>query len=199
MTTWGPAEILRDFNAYDSKRTEDSNVVAEDGALSLYTREVAGKGWRGASLVLETPITYGHVAVEVRSDPAPWTKALLLMIYPPPKGPSWPPEVDFMELGGDKNWDRHKTTATVHYDPANLMIHCAKRIDMTQWRTVEMYWGPDLFEFYVDDQIVGKRFPNPGVTTPLKLHMTYWPTHKAITDPWPVAPSRMQIGSVTVE
>lgn len=196
--TYGP-DLPQGWNAYSSLRTNSSNVVAEDGQTSLWTRQVNGV-WRGASLVFEQEQLYGRFSVDCRADQGKWTKALLMLIYP---AAYWPPEVDFLEMGGDANWDRHKIALTAHYDSDNKMIHRAFTVDMTRQAVVSCEWDSQQMVFEVvrpdgsehQQQVIA----NPGIYAPLKLHMTYWPTHKKPTDPWPVAPSRMQVRSVTIE
>ena len=185
------------WNTYDSKRVCRSNVVAEDEAVSLWTRPY-GQEWRGGSLIWPEPFTYGSVTVVMRADKGRWTKALL-MLWP---AYEWPPEIDFLEMGGALNWDRHKIAVTAHYDQDNKMIHRSITADMTQWATVSVSWTPELIIVSHEDED-GPATPvvmvNPGIDNPMKVHMTYWPTHKAASDPWPVASSRMQVRWVSIE
>lgn len=180
---------------YDSKRIRASNVVAEDNAVSLKTRPY-GTEWRGASLVWPTAFTYGDVTVTMRSDKGRNTKALLMLW---PEG-AWPPEIDFLEMGGLNNWDRQKIALTAHYDPDNKMIHRSIIADMTTWSTVEVIWSPTQITF--SDSRAGSTtvttIPNPGIDVPMKVQLAYWPTHKQAGDPWPTSASRMQVSQVTI-
>lgn len=187
--------VPADWMTYNSQRIRASNVVAEDNATSLWTRPY-GTEWRGASLVWDTPFTYGSVSVDLRVDAAHNTKALLMLW---PVG-AWPPEVDFLEMGGLDNWDRHKIALTAHYDPDNKMIHRSITTDMTQWSTVSVDWTPSTITFtdLRSGVTTTQAIANPGIGVAMKVQLVYWPTHKLDGDPWPWASSRMQVRSVTI-
>lgn len=193
---------LDEFKSDSTDRADPANVELSDGVIGLWTRPDATGAWQGASVYLPTPFTYGKAIIRVRVDPARWTKALLMLL---PDDGVWPPEVDFMELGGDENWNREYNACTVHYGEHNSRMHRTYLADLRQWQRIAVEWTPTTFSFLLDGQLqpslwghLTTSVPNPGVDKPMKLHMTYWPTHKESPDPWPDVPSRMQVSHVLV-
>ncbi len=195
-------EVFELWNPADDKRNSPQNIEVNEGIMSLWTRVVDGE-WQGASIVWPHARTYGRFVARVKVDVAKYTKALLLLW---PEG-DWPPEIDFMELGGTENYDRQKNTMAVHFgfEPFHPVVHRSYAADMTQWHTVAVNWRRDYITFTLDGKVMqnvwGKtdtRVVNPGVHVPMKFHLTYWPHHNDDSDPWPLTESRMQVEWVKV-
>ena len=200
-----------DWNPIGTLRTAESNAVIEEGALSLWSREYTGtqKGdpWRGGSVVLELPRTYGKYAVDLRVDPGANTKALAMLIFPS-AGYDEDQEIDFLEQGGNLNADRHMIACSAHYGTDEMVRRTLPEkggdpLTTTEWCTVVCNWQPFQITYvwrplgdYTKQQSI--QIPNPGVFQPLKLHLTHWPHYSKTGGPWPEAPSRMQVKEVRI-
>jgi len=194
-----------DWNPTGTLRTAEANAVIEEGALSLYSRQYTGtrKGdpWRGADVVLESPRTSGKYAVDLRVDPGVNTKALLMLIYPAANY-AVDQEIDFLEQGGNLNWDRHFIACTAHFG-IDEQVRRTLQVSTTDWSTVVCNWQPDTISYTwrpLGDwsQQVTVSIPNPGVVSPLKVHLAHWPQYSREGGPWPLAPTRMQVKEVRI-
>lgn len=199
-------EVPSEWNVQDrGDRVQGDNVYVDAEGLSIYTQpspDPADDRWYGGSVVLEIPRTYGRFEVNVRVDAARFTKALALMWDPT----EWPPEIDFMELG-DTNWERQYNACTAHWAPQNFMIHRSYRVNLADmFQSVGLTWRERAIKFRLNGQVqpnmwgkdIRTEFDNPGIHEQMKLHLTYWPTHKLPSDPWPMAASRMVVRNVRV-
>jgi hypothetical protein len=66
----------------------------------------------------------------------------------------WPPEIDFMEMGGQGAQGlRQQNTQSLHYDVDNKMIHSNEFADFTQWHTIGVQWGPGFLRYLLDGQV----------------------------------------------
>lgn len=193
--------------AYD-KRNRPSNVeVRDDNRLHLSTRQDENGNWFGGSVVLEVPYTFGRFVIRVKLQAAKATKGLG-MLWPASK--VWPEdgEIDLLEIGGDDAWERQTVACNIHYgsEPKHPIIHKKYEEDMTAFHNVACAWRPTTFAFMCDGEVMpnilwggGKTLaPNPGLVTPHKLHLTYWPHHNSDDDPWPTVESEMVVDRVRI-
>ncbi len=143
-------------NAKTPKAHLAANVVVHDGMVSLETKYDSALGrWTTAGMCLcqnkSLRQTYGEWEMHARVSAGDSRAVALLW---PTSG--WPPEVDFMEMGGeDAQGSRQLNTMTVHYGPRsqNNMIHSSESGDFTQWHTIGVQWSPGVIRYLLDGQV----------------------------------------------
>lgn len=164
------------WNFYSSDRTKAANAFIQDGHLQLACRQVDGK-WFGASGVLEKPQLYGRFVIKVRCEPGHGVKMLALLW---PADGSWPPEIDFLEMG-DLWWERQHNAQSIHYGPVEQgghhpIIHSGYERDMTRWHEVEVEWRHERVVYRLDGQTM-REITDPHISDqPMKLHLSCKPT-----------------------
>ena len=126
-----------------------SHVVVGGGLLELNTYRDPSfhDEWvTGGVCHCGLPRTYGAYFVRSRlTGPGPTSVELLW-----PVG-SWPPEVDFSETYGAVN----SSMATTHFTSANREIHQIVSVNMTQWHTWGVIWGPGWLDYTLDGHVWG--------------------------------------------
>jgi len=143
-----------------------SHAVVGGGMLSLNAwRDPAyGGEWvTGGVCQCSAPVTYGAFFVRSRlTGPGPTQVEILWPVS------GWPPEIDFTETVGGVS----STMATLHYTAANLEIHNALNINMTQWHTFGVVWTPTSVTYVVDGRAWGSvRVAAAIPSQPLTLHL----------------------------
>lgn len=124
-----------------------SNTFVKNGVLTLRTTKINGE-WHGAGVSNSRSFkqTYGKFLIRARVDPGYGTRATALLW---PAGGGWPPEVDFMEMGGSDP-GRTKNNLTNHYGSTNKMQHASMYGDFTAWHTIGVEWTPSELVYTLD-------------------------------------------------
>jgi hypothetical protein len=145
-TVWGVYSNITG----SAHRTAD-NISVHDGMVTLQTKYDPTHGfWTAAGMSATRNQTYGEYEMRIRSSAGDSRVVALLW---PTKG--WPPEIDFMEMGGQKTQGTRQTnTQTVHYGKSNSMIHTQYNADMTQWHTVGVQWTPGHVNYLLDGVVM---------------------------------------------
>ena len=149
-TVWGVYSNITG----SAHRTAD-NISVHDGMVTLQTKYDPTHGfWTAAGMSATRnkalTQTYGEYEMRIRSSAGDSRVVALLW---PTKG--WPPEIDFMEMGGQKTQGTRQTnTQTVHYGKSNSMIHTQYNADMTQWHTVGVQWTPGHVNYLLDGVVM---------------------------------------------
>src|SRR5690242_10298973 len=142
-------------NAKTAKAHLASNVVVHDGMATLQTQYNAALGrWTTAGMCLcnnkSLRQTYGEWDMRARVSAGDSRAVALLW---PTVG--WPPEIDFMEMGGQgTQGSRQLNTMTMHYGARaeNYQIHSSESGDFTQWHTIGVQWTPGVIRYLLDGQ-----------------------------------------------
>lgn len=127
-----------------------SHVIVSNGMLQINTFQdpAYGDSWVTGGLCLCGIPGQVYGAYFVRSRVTAPGATVVELLWP--DGSTWPPEIDFNETNGSVT----STTATVHYSSANNEIHeSLGNIDMTQWHTWGVIWGPTSVTFTVDGNV----------------------------------------------
>jgi beta-glucanase (GH16 family) len=152
-------------NAKSAKAHLASNVVVHDGMATLATKyDLALGRWTTAGMCLcankSLRQTYGEW--EMRARVSAGDSRAVALLWP---SVGWPPEVDFMEMGGEgAQGARQLNTMTMHYGPRaeNYQIHSSEAGDFTQWHTVGVQWAPGVIRYLLDGQVT-KTVTSPSV------------------------------------
>jgi len=128
------------------------NVIVRNGKLLLRTRQIDGE-WLAAGVGSSRAVVqqYGKYVARVKVEKGAGTRAVALLW---PNDGSWPPEVDFFEIGGDDP-RRQTNRITNHYPPGNQMEHLSKPGDYTKWHNVGVEWTADAMKFTLDGRVIG--------------------------------------------
>lgn len=143
-------------NANTPKAHLASNVVVHDGMVTLQTKYDSALGkWTtaGMCLCLNRSLRQTYGEWEMRARVSAGDSRAVALLWPTT---GWPPEVDFMEMGGeDVQGTRQLNTMTVHYGPRsqNNMIHSSETGDFTQWHTIGVQWSPGVIRYLLDGQV----------------------------------------------
>jgi beta-glucanase (GH16 family) len=143
-------------NARAEKAHVAANVVTHNGYVSLQTRYDSSLGkWTTAGMCLcndsNLKRTYGEW--EMRARVSAGDSRAVALLWPTV---GWPPEVDFMEMGGNgTQGSRHLNTMTVHYGSRsqNYMIHSSVSGDFTVWHTIGVRWTPTSVQYLLDGTV----------------------------------------------
>jgi beta-glucanase (GH16 family) len=143
-------------NAKTDKAHLSANVVTHDGYVSLQTRYNSTLGrWTTAGMCLcndwSLRRTYGEW--EMRARVSAGDSRAVALLWPTV---GWPPEVDFMEMGGKTNQGtRQLNTMTVHYGSRsqNFMIHSSEAGNFTTWHTFGVRWTPSSIQYLLDGNV----------------------------------------------
>lgn len=140
------------YDAPTSTRAKSkANVVVHDGMVSFKTAWDATlqKYTTGGGCLCSVVQTYGKYEMRVRVSAG--NSRVVALLWPTQ---GWPPEIDIMEMGGaGVQGTRQTNTQTMHWDPANLMIHTDYNADMTQWHDVGVEWSPGVLRYTLDGQV----------------------------------------------
>jgi hypothetical protein len=139
-------------------RFEESHVTVGKGELRIGTWRDPRRHERwvtGGVCLCGLPTTYGAYFVRSReTHPGPDDAELLW-----PDNNSWPPELDFDEMGTatwTSSWTDHFTAAS---DEVQGNVH----LNVTNWHTWGVLWTPTSVTFVVDGRVWGE------VTTPAEI------------------------------
>jgi beta-glucanase (GH16 family) len=143
-------------NANTDKAHLASNLVTQNGYVSLLTRYNSSLGkWTTAGMCLcnnwSLRQTYGEW--DMRARVSAGDSRAVALLWP---NVGWPPEVDFMEMGGfSTQGTRQLNTMTVHYgSPAqNYMVHSSESANFTTWHTIGVRWTPGVIQYLLDGNV----------------------------------------------
>ncbi len=143
-------------NARTYKAHLASNIVIHNGYVSLLTRYNSSLGkWTTAGMCLcnnwSLRQTYGEW--DMRARVSAGDSRAVALLWP---SVGWPPEVDFMEMGGrSTQGTRQLNTMTVHYgSPSqNYMAHSSESGNFTTWHTIGVRWTPGSIEYLLDGKV----------------------------------------------
>jgi beta-glucanase (GH16 family) len=145
---------------YDNPKTAKAhlaaNVVTHYGYVSLETRYNSSlHKWTSAGMCLcnatNLKRTYGEW--DMRARVSSGDSRAVALLWP---SVGWPPEVDFMEMGGfGTQGTRRLNTMTVHYgtQAQNYMIHSSESGDFTTWHTFGVRWTPSGVQYLLDGKV----------------------------------------------
>ena len=146
---------------------DEANVTVDAEMAHLVT-DFDGE-WRSGGMALQPGQVYGSFRVRCRLDPGSAFRGVLLLW---PDGGSWPPEIDFHEIGGSDP-DRVQSTQTLHYGPSNLMKHTSYRLDaghdFTELHNLRVDWTPGSL-VYRCDGVEMARYDGPEVPA-IPMHL----------------------------
>jgi beta-glucanase (GH16 family) len=143
-------------NGSEAKAHLAANVVTQNGYVSLKTRYNSSLGkWTTAGMCLcnapSLKRTYGEW--EMRARVSAGDSRAVALLWPTV---GWPPEVDFMEMGGESTQGtRQLNTMTVHYGShaQNYMIHSSEKANFTIWHTIGVRWTPSSIQYMLDGKV----------------------------------------------
>ncbi len=133
------------WKKFGGDKFDTSHAFVAGGSLNLVTKRSADGHWRGGGVSLNLPRIYGDYQVRIRFDAGTGTKGVALLW---PSDGSWPPEIDFYEIGAIYA-TRQTSTQTLHYG-SNQMIHSNYHEDFTAWHTVGVKWRKDHLTYTCD-------------------------------------------------
>jgi beta-glucanase (GH16 family) len=126
-----------------------SHVVVSNGVLNLETYRDPGFGERwvsgGVSNAPGLKQTYGKYEIRMRVGRGRGV-AFAALLWPVG---SWPPEIDFDELGGATN-NRDSIAVSLHYGRQDSQIQRGLKVNLTRWHTVGVEWLPGRLNFTID-------------------------------------------------
>lgn len=154
-------EGLDPFNTWTGEDVDEGNVEHGDFGVRLHVRD--GKG---AELVLPTPLTYGRVVVRCRLPKGAFKGLALLW----PADGSWPPEIDFYEIGA--KWpDRQRCNQTLHWGPPHEMHQTHYEGDFSELHTITCIWRDGVIRHRCDGQLKRVVRSEHVPSVPMKLHL----------------------------
>jgi beta-glucanase (GH16 family) len=130
-----------------------SHVKVENGILNLetYRDPRLGGHWISGGLSSARALrqTYGRYEIRLRMDRGKGVAVVALLW---PSQGNWPPEIDFVENGGETS-DRHHITATLHHGADNSQIQRTLRADFTRWHVLGVQWTPGRLAYTIDGRV----------------------------------------------
>ncbi len=132
------------------KNWQAGQVLLGNGMLTLRVSKDAQGHWAAGSVNNGVHQTYGKYLVRARLGPGAGTRGVLLLW---PTAASWPPEVDFFEIGGSDP-ARQTATQTLHYSSANRQVHTSYPCSCSGWHTYGVEWSPSKLVYTMDGAVM---------------------------------------------
>lgn len=167
---------LGEFNTWTGLEVDESLVETGSFGLRLHVNQVAGV-WKGAEVVLPTPLTYGRVVVRCRLPKGSFKGLALLW----PADGNWPPEIDFYEIGA--MWsERERCNQTLHWGFPHEMRQTHYFGDFSQWHKIGVKWSPGVLRYICDGKLEQIVRSEHVPSLPMKLHLKSSPGNMATKD-----------------
>ena len=131
----------------------DAHMATETIPATLRTA-LSNANWASTALKSSHSFQYGYIEARIKADLKPGTWPAFWML---PKKWGWPPEIDILEIPGDKT--AHQT---LHSMPGNPPPHPSVKVPISPgFHTYGVLWGPQNIRFYIDRHETAN-FPTPA-------------------------------------
>jgi len=154
-----------------------------------------GYKYYSALLTSEPSFSQTYGVFEIRAK-LPKGKGLWPAFWLLPISKKWPPEIDVMEVLGDKITEYHTTLhskASGKHEMKNFPPHATPDLS-TEFHTYTVDWGPKEIVFYFDDAEVAR------APTPADMHQPFYMLiNLAVGGKWPGSPDASTVFPATME